>query len=158
MAPKQAKPDSRAATLFFKKHKTTVLLMLQTHETLESAKDNLLQALKSRSLNDINGDPVPDDSFDIELGVPVDRADLEKGWRSLEADDLVLDEESAPKKNKGKSKKQAPTLLEAGITDGNSIAFRFHKYNEAQNGDRMDLDAEDPGWDVIVPSYADDEL
>jgi len=156
--PKQSKTDSRAATLFFKKHKTTVLLMLQPHETLDSAKEKLLQALKSRALNDINGDPIPDDSFDIELGVPMDRANPEKGWMRLEADSPELDEEGAPKKNKGKSKKESPSLLDSGIQNGHVIAFRFRKPDANGHIDLdMDLDVEDPGWDVMIPSLDDEE-
>lgn len=132
--------------------------MFQLHETLDTAKDKLLEALKSRGLNDINGDSIPDSSFDIELGVPVDRADLEKGWKHLEADELELDEDDVPKKNKGKSKKDSLTLLEAGVQNGHAIAFRFRTYNEAQNGDEMNLDVGDPGWDVVVPDYDDEEL
>lgn len=131
--------------------------MLQLHETLDSIKENLLQALKSRDLNEINGDPIPVDFADIELGVPVDRSDLDKGWKNLEADTLELEEGNTSKKNKGKSKNESPTLLEADIQNGYSIAFRFRKHTEAQNGDRMNLDTEDPGWDVIVPKYDDEE-
>jgi hypothetical protein len=138
-----------------KKHKTTVLLLVQLHETLDSAKEKLLQALKSRALNDIHGDIVPDDSFDIELGVPMDRAHLEKGWMRLETDAPGLDDEGAPKKNKGKSRNDSPTLLDSGIQDGHVIAFRFRKSNEDQNGLDGDLDVEDPGWDVEIPSLDD---
>ncbi|CAG8187729.1 unnamed protein product [Penicillium olsonii] len=155
MPPKQSKIDSRAETLLFKKHKTTVLLMIQPHETLDLVKEILLQSLKSRALDNINGDSVPDNSFDIELGVPIDRADLGKGWRSLEVDLSELDEDNASKKNKGKSKKQSPTLLETGIQEGHTVAFRFRN-NQSQN--QMDLDIEDPGWDVIMPSYDEEDL
>ncbi|CAG7945169.1 unnamed protein product [Penicillium salamii] len=157
MPPAQSKIDSRAATLLLKKHKTTVLLMIQPHETLDYLKEILLQALKSRALNEINGESVPDDSFDIELGVPVDRADLEKGWRSLETDLAELANEGAQTKNKGKAKKESPTILETGIQSGHTLAFRFRK-NEGQSHDQIDLVTEDPGWDVIIPSYDDEEM
>ncbi|KAJ5863730.1 uncharacterized protein N7529_005646 [Penicillium soppii] len=159
MAPTQAKIDSRAATLFFKKHKTTVLLLIQLHETLDSTKEKLLYALKSRAYTDINGDPIPDDAFDIELGVPIDRAHPEKGWRRLEADASELDDEGAPKKNKGKSKKDSPTLRDSGIDNAHVIAFRFRKIDEVQNNEvDAALDIEEPGWDVIIPSLDDEEL
>ncbi|KAJ5468353.1 hypothetical protein N7475_006105 [Penicillium sp. IBT 31633x] len=158
MPPKQSKPDSRALTLLFKKHKTTVLLMLPTHETLELAKEKLLEALKRRGLSEINGDLIPDDSFDIEFGEPVDRADLEKGWKRLQADAPGLDTEDATKKNKGKSNNGSVSLLEAGLENGHSIAIRFRKPSEGQNaGLDMDIDGEDLGWDVIMPSYEDEE-
>ncbi|KAJ5130990.1 uncharacterized protein N7515_007029 [Penicillium bovifimosum] len=146
MPPKQQQSDSRALTLLFKKHKTTVFLMLQPHVSLETTKEKLLEALRARGLNDINGDPLPDDSFDIEFGELVDKSDYEKGWKLIQTDtpDLVI--EGAPKKNKGKSTNESITLLEAGLENGHSIAFRFRKPGEG----------EDPGWDVIMPSYEDE--
>ncbi|KAJ5384894.1 hypothetical protein N7517_002805 [Penicillium concentricum] len=144
MPPKQSKTDSRAVTILFKKHKTTVLLMLQPHESLDSTKERLLDALKSRDIKDINGDLLPDDSCNIEFGEPVDRVDLEKGWKRLQAD-VKLQNESV-------------TIMEAGLQNGHSIAFRFHKSSEGQNGGLdMDLDGEDPGWDVVMPTYEDDQ-
>ncbi|KAJ5163252.1 uncharacterized protein N7500_005082 [Penicillium coprophilum] len=142
--PKQSKTDSRAVTILFKKHKTTVLLMLQPHESLDFTKEKLLGALKSRDIKDLNGDHLPDDSCDIEFGEPVDRADLEKGWKRLQADVKVQNE--------------SVTIMEAGLQDGQSIAFRFHKSSEDQDGGLdMDLDSEDPGWDVVMPTYEDDQ-
>ncbi|KAG0159110.1 hypothetical protein PDIDSM_6630 [Penicillium digitatum] len=142
MPPKQSKPDSRAVTILFKKHKTTVLLMLHPHESLDLTKTRLLNALKSREVTAINGDTVPDDSLDIEFGEPVDRADPEKGWKRLPVDS---------------SQNESVTVMEAGLKDGNSIAFRFHKSTEGQNGGLdMDLDGEDPGWDVVMPSYEEE--
>ncbi|KAJ5615836.1 hypothetical protein N7537_000950 [Penicillium hordei] len=139
MPPKQSKTDSRAVTLLFKKHKTTVLLMLQPHEPLGFTKERLLGALKSREVTEINGDIVPDDSDDVEFGEPIDRADLEKGWKRL------------------KSQNESVTLMEAGLQNGHSVAFRFHKSTEGKNGGvDMDLDGEDPGWDVVMPTYNDE--
>ncbi|OQE46696.1 hypothetical protein PENCOP_c001G06072 [Penicillium coprophilum] len=144
MPPKQSKTDSRAVTILFKKHKTTVLLMLQPHESLDFTKEKLLGALKSRDIKDLNGDLLPDDSCDIEFGEPVDRADLEKGWKRLQADVKVQNE--------------SVTIMEAGLQNGQSIAFRFHKSSEDQDGGfDMDLDSEDPGWDVVMPTYEDDQ-
>lgn len=137
--PKQSKTDSRAVTLLFKKHKTTVLLMLQPHEPLNHTKERLLDALQSRKVTEINGDIVPDDSDDIEFGEPVDRADLEKGWKRL------------------KSQNGSGTVMEAGLQNGHPVAFRFHKSTEGQDGGvDMDLDGEDPGWDVVMLTYNDE--
>ncbi|KGO71876.1 hypothetical protein PITC_026080 [Penicillium italicum] len=142
MPPKQSKTDSRAVTILFKKHKTTVLLMLQPHESLDYTKARLLDALKSREVTEINGDLVPDDSLAIEFGEPVDRADLEKGWKRLQLD---------------ASQNESTTVMGAGLQNGHSIAFRFHKATEGQDGGlEMDLDGEDPGWDVIIPSYEEE--
>ncbi|KAJ5185027.1 hypothetical protein N7491_007104 [Penicillium cf. griseofulvum] len=131
MPPKQSKTDSRALTILFKKHKTTILLMLQPHESLDFSKERVLDALKSRGITDINGDLLPEDPCDIEFGEPVDRADLEKGWKRLQAD--------------VKSQNESVTIMESGLQNGHSIAFRFHKSSE------------DPEWDVVMPTYEDDE-
>ncbi|KAJ5208567.1 hypothetical protein N7449_002946 [Penicillium cf. viridicatum] len=139
MPPKKSKTDSRAVTLLFKKHKTTVLLMLQPHEPLDFTKERLLDALKSREVTEINGDIVPDDPNGVEFGEPVDRTDLEKGWKRL------------------KSQNESVTLMEVGLQNGHSVAFRFHKSTEGQHGGvNMDLDGEDPGWDVVMPTYNDE--
>lgn len=116
--------------------------MLQPHESLKNTKSRLLDALKSREVTAINGDIVPDDSVEIEFGEPVDRADLEKGWKRLQVD---------------ASQNESVTIMEAGLQNGHSIAFRFKKSTESQNGGLdMDLDGEDPGWDVIIPSYEEE--
>ena len=131
--------------------------MLQPHESLGFAKERLLDALRSREITNINGDVLPDDSCDIEFGEPVDRADLQKGWKRLQADAPEIDTEDAPKRNKGNLQKSQVTIMEAGLQNGHSIAFRFHIPSEGQNGGlEMDLNGEDPGWDVVMPVYDDE--
>jgi hypothetical protein len=124
--------------------------MLPPSESINNTKSALLNALQSRGLTEINGDPVPKDSQEIEFGVAIDKNDMEKGWTSLES--LELDEDDAPKRGMGK--KAASTSLKfAEINNGQSIAFRFR---QARNNED-DLDLVDPGWDVILPSLDDEE-
>lgn len=132
--------------------------MLQPHESLTSAKEKLLQALVSRGLRDINGDTIPNDPAEIELGVPVDKSDLEKGWMRLATDMPGEEDDGAAKKATAKSK-SIDTLQGAGLLDGSSVAFRFRKPTEAAVGDELDTDLElnDPGWDVVIPSFDDEE-
>ncbi|KAJ6092627.1 hypothetical protein N7486_007916 [Penicillium sp. IBT 16267x] len=145
MPPKQAKVDPRASTLLFKKHKITILLSLQPHEPLTAVKEKLLQALKSRGLREVNGDLVPEIPAHIELGIPVDRSDLEKGWTCLiKADSPTIKEGVA--KGSGKT---GDNLLSAGLENGHLVAFRFRKSDEAEK--------EDGDWDVIIPSFDDAE-
>ncbi|KAJ5389944.1 uncharacterized protein N7496_001012 [Penicillium cataractarum] len=153
MPPKQAKPDSRATTLLFKKHKSTVLLSLQPHEPLTAVKEKLLEAFRSRNMTEINGEPVPSDSALIEFGVPVDRSDLEKGWRLLPTDG-----EDATKTTAGK-RASSGTLLAAGLDNGHLVAFRFRSPGDVQGSDEVDADVDlnDPGWDVVIPSFEDEE-
>ncbi|KAL4921067.1 hypothetical protein BDW62DRAFT_198512 [Aspergillus aurantiobrunneus] len=145
--------DPLSWTLLFKKHKTTVLLVLPPSETIPGTKSALLKALQARGLKEINGDPVPEDPLDIEFGVAVDKNDLEKGWTSLEA--LQLEDEG-PKRSAGK-KATSHSLKAAEINNGQSIAFRFGKARKDGPDNPADLDLEDPGWDVILPSLDDEE-
>jgi hypothetical protein len=124
--------------------------MLPPSESINNTKSALLNALQSRGLTEINGDPVPKDSQEIEFGVAIDKNDMEKGWTSLES--LELDEDDAPKRGVGK-KAASTSLKVAEINNGQSIAFRFR---QARNNED-DLDLVDPGWDVILPSLDDEE-
>lgn len=131
--------------------------MLPPNETLTSAKAELLKALNARGLKEINGEPLPEDPSEIEFGVPVDKNELEKGWTRLDVEVPELAEGGAKKKKKNAGE---VTLQGADIKDGQSIAFRFRKRSEDDAGkDQLDLDLEleDPGWDVIVPSLDDEE-
>ncbi|PTU25078.1 hypothetical protein P175DRAFT_0451387 [Aspergillus ochraceoroseus IBT 24754] len=143
--------DPCSWTLLFRKHRITVLLMLLPSETIPNTKQALLKALQARGLEDINGDTVPADPSEIELGVAVDKNDLDKGWTSLEA--LQLDDDEAPKRG-GANKAATLSLKAADINNGQSIAFRFRK---PRAEDSVDLELEDPGWDVILPRLEDDE-
>ncbi|KAJ5667246.1 hypothetical protein N7507_003110 [Penicillium longicatenatum] len=142
MPPKQAKADPRALTLLFKKHKITILLSLQAQEPLTAVKEKLFQVLKSRGLREINGDPIPEDPAHIELGIPVDRSDLEKGWTCLVKDAAI---EDGVAKSTGKN---GNTVISAGLENGHSVAFRFRE---------PDVEKEDGDWDVIIPTFEDEE-
>ncbi|KAF7119243.1 hypothetical protein CNMCM5793_008991 [Aspergillus hiratsukae] len=148
--------DPLSLTLLFKKHKTTVLLMLPPHETITTAQEMLLKALQSRGIKEINGDSVPQDFSEIEFGVAVDKNDLEKGWSKLESAMPELENGGTSKRGAGKR----TSLKAADIRNGQVIAFRFRKSPEQpeRHGD-LDIDAEleDPGWDVVVPSLDDEE-
>lgn len=118
--------------------------MLPAQESVASTKEKLLNALHARGLKEINGDTVPENYTDIELGLPIDRNHLNRGWISM---DPVPMEESDMPATKMAAKKE--TLQSSNIRNGQAIAFRF-KTNP-------DVDDGDPGWDVIIPSL-DDEL
>ncbi|GFG28021.1 hypothetical protein IFM61606_08095 [Aspergillus udagawae] len=147
--------DPLSLTLLFKKHKTTVLLMLPPHETIATTQEMLLKALQSRGIKEINGDPVPEDFSEIEFGITVDKNDLEKGWSKLEIAMPELENSSTSKRGAGKR----TSLKAADIRNGQVIAFRFRKPREQEkDGDLdIDLELEDPGWDVVVPSLDDEE-
>lgn len=151
-------------TLLFKKHKTTVLLMLLPQESITNTKTALLNALKARELTEINGDPLPEDASDIEFGVAVDKNDLEKGWTRLEVEGSDFAEEEISKKNTGKKTSGSISLQAVDLRNGQSIAFRFKKPGDGEKAVKkdgedidIDLDLEDPGWDVVIPKFDDEE-
>jgi hypothetical protein len=137
----------------------SVLLMLLPSETITTTQATLLKALQSRGLTEINGDPVPEDPSMIEFGVAVDKNDPGKGWTKLELEAPQFNENDAPKRGAAK-KSAAPLSLQAAeLRNGQQVAFRFRKRDEGtQTTDELlDLDLEDPGWDVILPSLDDEE-
>ncbi|KAF3399189.1 hypothetical protein DPV78_006590 [Talaromyces pinophilus] len=151
-------PDPLSWTVRFKKHKTTVLLMLPAQESIQSTKEKLHSALKARGLTQINGDPIPEDPSEIEFGTPIDRNELEKGWIRLNVPVEENGDNATRKSGAGRPKKSSLTdsLQAADIRDGQAIAFRFRKTADREDGDE-DADFEDPGWDVLVPSLDDEE-
>lgn len=158
----QSKPDALSWTLLFKKHKTTVLLMLPPQETIVNTKSALVNALRARGLTDVNGDPLPEDPSDVEFGVAVDRNDLEKGWTRLEVEAPEFADAEELKRNAGKKPSGSLSLQGADLRNGQSIAFRFKKHGQEpvqRNGEDIDIDLnlEDPGWDVAVPKFDDEE-
>ncbi|KAJ5492729.1 hypothetical protein N7539_001475 [Penicillium diatomitis] len=151
--PKSATADPRSITLLFKKHKTTVLLSLPPQTPITTAKDELLEALKSRNVTEINGQFVPSESASIEFGVLVDRSDVEKGWTLLS-----LQHGSATKSSNGK-KESNETLFHAKLDNGHIVAFRFRSPSGDSQTDEVetDVDSKDPGWDVVMPKFDDDD-
>ena len=140
--------------------------MLPPHESIATAKEQVLKALNARGLKDINGDPVSSDPSDIELGVPVDKNDLDKGWTRLQADEPAFGEEksSSTRRNTNRGGGSSVSLQAADLKNGQLLAFRFResKPEKTQGDDKgqPDLDDiehefDDPGWDVIVPSLDD---
>lgn len=138
--------------------------MLLPQESITNTKTALLNALKARELSGINGEPLPEDASDIEFGVAVDRNDLEKGWTRLEVEGSHFAEEEVPKKNTGKKTSGFISLQALDLRNGQSIAFRFKKPGDGEKAVKkdgedidIDLDLEDPGWDVVVPKFDDEE-
>lgn len=133
--------------------------MLAPHESLSTTKAALLNALQSRNLSEINGDPIPDDPSAIELGAAVDRNDPEKGWTKLE-DEMGVDDADEATESSGKAT-GAVSLQAADLRNGQAVAFRFRRTQDrgAEERDELDVDlgAGDQGWDVVLPSLDEEE-
>lgn len=143
-------------TLRFKQRKTTVLLYVEQTESFTSIKSELLKALKYPGHTEFNGHDLPQDPEDIVLGLPVDKNDLTKGWVGLNIPATVVEDESGSKKNVGgKRSVLNASPLGAGLKDGATLAFKFRHEGAKTDDDGLDLD--DSDWEVIVPSYEDEQ-
>ena len=89
---------------------------------------------------------MPSDPNDIEFGLHVDENDLSKGWVAVE-----ISEDGAKKKGRPSSVVN-DSPMGAGLKDGMMLAFRFRSEEE------MERDVSDDGWNVLVPSYEDENI
>lgn len=111
-------------------------------------KSNLLDAIISTGVAQINGDPLPANPEDVILGVPIDNNDPSQGWINLE---IPEPEDSGGKKSKKASVLNA-TPSGAGLKDGMVLAFKFRPKGAI---DGTDIDNSE--WDVVMPAYDDEE-
>lgn len=111
-------------------------------------KSNLLDAIISTGVAQINGDPLPANPEDVTFGVPIDGNDPSRGWINLE---IPEPEDSGGKKSKKASVLNA-TPSGAGLKDGMVLAFKFRPKGTI---DGTDIDNNE--WDVIMPAYDDEE-
>ncbi|KAJ9645618.1 uncharacterized protein PV06_07708 [Exophiala oligosperma] len=161
-------PTPEMITLLFKCHKSTTVLSILPDTPFSEIKTLLLSALRSRNVTTLpNTDtPLPQDPEQLELGVLADKKDASKGWVPL----MIKEQEF--KGAKGSKKKiggEASVLNEspsgAGLNDGTWIAYRFNaKQKMSEDVDMVEADgnsdmdfAEDPDWDVIIPSFDDED-
>ena len=86
--------------------------------------------------------------------------DPSQGWISLEAKEQELADKSGKKKaTPSKKSGSSEGLSGLGLGDGSMVAFRFRPASELKQmeDDDDDIDvAEDPDWNVIIPSYDDE--
>jgi len=162
-----ALPTPDMVTLLFKCHKSTTVLSVLPTDPFATIKDLLLAALRSRNITTLPNSttPLPEDPKDLELGVLADKKDPGKGWVNLESQDLELTSTQGSKRKsavKGSAGTQCP--LAAGLGDGSWVAYRLKPSQQTpHNGDAhleegtpdVEID-EDPGWDVILPTFDDD--
>lgn len=122
-------------------------------QSFTSIKAELLEAIKATGIHEISGYKVPENADDIVLGVPVDKNDLSYGWVDLEIpereDDAVIGS-----KSKGVKKNSVlnSSPQGAGLKDGAILAFRF-----TTDGDQDESNIDGSDWDVIMPSYDDED-
>lgn len=97
----------------------------------------------------------------MEFGLPQDKKDLKQGFISLDmAEQVLMDGKGGKKKANGKKTTPNENPAGAGLVDGSILAFRFRSQNDVEmeeEGDDEATSPEDPGWNVELPRYDDEE-
>ncbi len=156
-------PSPLYITLLFKCARHTVLLSVLPSSPFTEIKSLLLLVLQARNITSIANTPVPspDREGQVELGIPKDKKELKKGFVSLEmAEQVLLDSKAGKKKVNGKKAMPNENPAGAGLVDGSTLAFRFRSDKEVHMKDEGDDEAEvldDPGWNVELPCYDEEE-
>lgn len=161
-------PTPDMITLLFKCHKSTTVLSVLPTKPISEIKALLLAALQSRNIENIPNSttPLPNDPEEIEFGVPADKKDASKGWVPLEIKEQeVTNTKGLKKKVGGKNSVLNGSPLGAGLTDGSWVAYRVKPFQKETQDEETKDDAgtpdigieEDPGWDVVIPSFEEDE-
>lgn len=148
-------------TLLLKNQKQTVLLSVLPTTPFLTIKSLLLAALKSRGITSIDGIPIPDDAEDVEFGVLRNKKNPAFGWVPLYIKEMeVSDAKGSKRKAGGKKSVLNESPAGASLADGSMVAFRFRAKSKQDAAEIEDDEMEtepDPGWNVILPSYEDDE-
>jgi hypothetical protein len=161
-----ALPTPEHITLLLKNHKQTVLLSVIPETPFAEIKSLLLAALKSRNIVSIDNTPLPDEPDAIEFGVLRNKKNPAEGWVPLTIKEVeVSDAKGGKWKAGGKKSVLNESPAGAGLGDGSLLAFRFRTKPKEEALEQEDSDEDedeveiedDPGWNVILPSYDDDE-
>ena len=151
-------------TLLLKHHKSTVLLSTLPSTPISDLKTLLLAALTSRGIATLpsTNTSLPTSPDELELGILLDKKDASKGFKLLSEGRQQQQEEDTKSSKKGKGRPSkggssvGGTVEAAGLTDGSWVAYRIRNGNVKEEEDEegnMMVDIDDPGWDVVVPSF-----
>ncbi|KAJ9616339.1 hypothetical protein H2200_000057 [Cladophialophora chaetospira] len=162
-----ALPTPDMITLLFKCHKSTVALSVLPTTPFTEIKPLLLSALHSRNVTSLpNSDAqLPEDPEELEFGVLADKKDASKGWVPMEIKEQeITGPKGTKKKVGGKDSVLNESPLGAGLSDGAWVAYRVkpeRKEPQVEDDAKMegtpDIDIEeDPGFDVVIPSFEDE--
>jgi hypothetical protein len=109
--------------------------------------------------------PLLDQAQRVEFGVPKNKKDLTRGFVSLDtAEEGLADSRGGKKRANADKAASRETPAGAGLVDGSVLAFRFKPEHdvgpEDEDDDKDDDEAQvpaDPGWNVELPRYDDEE-
>lgn len=162
-------PTPAHLTLLFKHDKSTTLLSVLPSQSLDEVKTMLLAVLISRDIITFPGTsiPLPSDPQDLELGITRDRRDgrdASKGWVVAEDARSATENSKSGKKKSASAKAGEPieTIGDLELKDGSYVAYKLKTNigNLVDEGVDEDMDMkgqEEMGWNVVVPSYDDEE-
>ncbi|KIV97372.1 hypothetical protein PV10_01130 [Exophiala mesophila] len=159
-------PTSDSITLLFKHDKSTTLLSVLPATPLVEIKALLVAALRSRNITTFPNSPtsLPEDAEDLEFGILVDKKDPSQGWVSLETSGDDNSSKGNKKKTGGKGTTKTQDPIGVGLTDGCWLAYRLKSTSPSKSQDHGDTEPasteveieEDPGWNVVLPSFDDE--
>lgn len=152
-------PTPDHITLLLKHHKSTVLVSVLPEQSLTTIKGLLLAALGARGISEFPGSTtvLPEDPEDLEFGVLKDKRDPSKGWIPLEIKEQdATDTKGGKRKVGGKKGMLNESPAGDGLGDGSLIAYRIKLAKNEEEDDAMTDVIDDPGWDVVLPSYDDE--
>jgi hypothetical protein len=165
-------PQPSHITLLLRHHKSATFLSIAPTQSFDSIKELLLAVLQARNISSLRNAsdltspiPLPSSPDDLELGVLVDKKDASKGWTLIKPESASSN--AAGKKKASSKSADTDTPAALGLSDGGWLAYRVAQHGARArrepsidaNGDVVvDVDlTEDPGWDVVLPTFDDDE-
>lgn len=149
-------PTPAHLTLLLKHGRSTTVLSALPDSPLSTLKQQLLQVLSSRNITHLPGTPTPLPTApeDLELGILIDKHEPHKGWVSTESLSSLNISKSSKKKTKG----VVETVGDLELKDGGWIAYRIRGPPIGGDDEDEEIEAvEDPGWNVEIPSFDDEE-
>ncbi|RVX71986.1 hypothetical protein B0A52_04584 [Exophiala mesophila] len=159
-------PTPDTITLLFKHDKSTTLLSVLPTTPFVEIKALLVAALRSRNITTFPNSPtsLPEDVQDLEFGILVDKKDPSQGWVSLETSEDDNSVKGNKKKTTGKGTTKTQDPVGVGLTDGCWLAYRLKSTSPSKSQDHRDAEPgspeieieEDPGWNVVLPSFDDE--
>lgn len=173
-------PQPSHITLLFRHHKSAVFLSVSPNQPFSTVKQLLLSAMQARGISSLSSPtaptnkptPLPTEPDDIELGILIDKKDAAKGWTLLTpgsssasglSSKALKKKAAAAAPSSAKPDGDIDTPAGAGLTDGSWLAYRVKQGLEKEepsvdeNGD-VDVEMnEDQGWDVVLPSFEEEE-
>jgi hypothetical protein len=164
-------PEPSHITLLLRHHKSVTLISVSPNQSFDSIKQLLLSALQARGIPSLHNTsdptaptPLPSSPDYLDLGILIDKKDPSKGWKPITPG---VNATSSGKKKASNKSTDTNTPDGLGLVDGSWLAYRVSadksgssskvdEDNDENNGMDVTL-PDDPGWDVVIPSFEEEE-